>query len=316
MSNVDFFSISMYQIQRFLAVAELSSFTKAAQKLNIAQPVISKSIAQLENNLELILFIRDKGTVRLTPAGRYLREFWGGILPVMEQSIEKAHTVQSGVMGQLTIGIHNIYDISPFFIPIVSRFREKYPLIKLYTKCYSFPDLRSRVNSGYIDLAFTSRFESDNIRVLESERFQVREVLEFPLRAIMLTTNPLAQKEKVSVSDLRYQRFIIHTPSKVPAYQRLIVDMCRPYGFVPMESEYVEDATSFVLSLSENDQVFVVDRAAKLEDSLPLKGYDLEGTKSGVSLIWRQGPTDPLLDLFLEECDKFFEENPDPFTEK
>ena len=130
----------------------------------------------------------------------------------------------------------------------------------------------------------------------------------------MLDTNPLAQKEKISVSDLRFQRFTIHSPTKVPAYQQLIIDMCRPYNFVPSEYEYVEDATSFALSLSDNDQVFIVDRAAKLEDCMPLKIFDLEGTKSGVSLIWRQGQIDPLLQLFLHECDLFFKENPDPYA--
>lgn len=314
MRSIDFYSISMYQVQRFLAVADLSNFTKAAQKLNLAQSVVSKSIASLEQTLGLILFIRDKGTVRLTPAGRYLYDFWGGLIPVMEQSIEKAWTIQQGILGQLTVGIHNIYDIGPFFMPIVNRFREKFPQVKVYTKCFSFPDLKSRVASGSIDLAFTSRFESDSIRAYESEAFQVREVLEFPLSAVMLETNPLAQKEKISVSDLRFQRFTIHSPTKVPAYQQLIIDMCRPYNFVPSEYEYVEDATSFALSLSDNDQVFIVDRAAKLEDCMPLKIFDLEGTKSGVSLIWRQGPIDPLLQMFLHECDLFFKENPDPYA--
>ncbi len=316
MRDFNLYSVTLYQIQRFLAVAELSSFTKAAQRLNLAQPVVSKSVLSLEQTLGLILFLREKGSVRLTPAGQHFYTFWRTMVPMMEQNIEHAHSLQQGMLGQITVGVHNIYDIGYFFMPIVNRFRKKYPHIKLYTKCYSFPGLKRRVAAGTIDVAFTSKFEGDCIQTNESEQFGVRDVLIFPLTAVMLESNPLARQAKVTVSDLRYQRFIIHSPSKVPAYHKLITDMCMEYGFVPIEYEYVEDATSFALSLSDDNQVYVVDRAAKYEEDIPLKMFDLDGTISGVSLIWRAGAANPALELFLKECELFFKEHPDPFTEE
>lgn len=315
MRDFNLYSVTLYQIQRFLVVAELASFTKAAQRLNLAQPVVSKSIISLEQSLGLILFLREKGRVRLTPAGQHFYTFWRTMVPLMEQNIERSHSLQQGKLGQITVGVHNIYDIGYFFLPIVNRFRKKYPHIKLYTKCYSFPGLKRRVAAGTIDAAFTSKFEGDSIQAYESEQFGVRDVLRFPLTAVMLDTNPLARQEKVTVPDLRYQRFIIHSPSKVPAYHKLITDMCMEYGFMPIEYEYVEDATSFALSLSDDDQVYIVDRAAKHEEDIPLKMYDLDGTVSGVSLLWKAGAANPALELFLDECTLFFKEHPDPYNE-
>lgn len=315
MRDFNLYSVTLYQIQRFLAVAELSSFTKAAQTLNLAQPVVSKSILSLEQTLGLILFLREKSTVRLTPAGRHFYTFWRTMVPMMEQNIERAHSLQQGMLGQITVGVHNIYDIGYFFMPIVNRFRRKYPQIKLYTKCYSFPGLKRRVAAGTIDVAFTSKFEGDSIQAYESEQFGVRDVLLFPLTAVMLETNPLARQERVTVPDLRYQRFIIHSPSKVPAYHKLICDMCMEYGFLPIEYEYVEDATSFALSLSDDNQVYIVDRAAKHEAGIPLKMFDLENTVSGVSLLWKQSAPNPAVSLFLDECTLFFQEHPDPFAD-
>lgn len=304
--NFDIYSIGLLQIQRFLTVAEFQNFTTAARKLNVEQPVISKNIAALEKSLNLILFTRDKGKVNLTPAGRYLSEQLRAIVPAIERSVEMAHVLQLGVMGQLTVGIHNFYDPSYFFMSVVNEFRQEFQHIKLYTKCYSFPGLRRRVLSGALDVAFTSRFESDDIKAHESDEFCVRELIEFPLTAVMLHANPLAKKDVITVPDLRYQRFIIHSPAKVPAYHKLIEDMCMKYDFVPLEYEYIEDATSFELSLSDNDQVFVVDRAARIDPCMPFKKYDLKGTVSGVSIIWKRNTTNSAVKLFVDSCEEFF----------
>ena len=313
--NFDIYSMSLMQIQRFLTVSELMNFTSAARKLGVEQPVISKTIASLEQSLHLILFVREKGKVKLTPAGKYLSDQLRGIFPVIEKSVEMAHVLQLGVMGELSVGIHNFYDLRYYFLPIVNDFRQCYQQIKLYTKCFSFPGLRRRILSGSLDVAFTSRFESDDIKTHESDEFCVTELVQFPLSVVMLDTNPLAKKDSIDVPDLRFQQFIIHSPTKVPAYHKLIEDMCIKYDFVPSEYEYIEDATSFALSLSDNNQVYVVDRAARMEPGMPLKSYELAGTVSGVSLVWKKNSTNSAVKLFVSKCMEYFQENPDPWAE-
>lgn len=302
----DIYSINLQQIHRFLAVAELLNFTAAARKLNVEQPVISKNIAALEKSLNLILFMRTKGKVQLTPAGRYLSEQFRAVVPAIEQSVEMAHVLQLGVMGQLTVGIHNLYDPSYFFLPVVNDFRRSYEHIKLYTKSYSFPGLRRRIMSGALDIAITSKFEGNDIMLHEGGELAVKDLVEFPLTAVMLKTNPLAQNCALTVPDLRYQRFIIHSPTKVPAYQKLIEEMCSVHGFVPREYEYIEDATSFELSLCENDQVFIVDRAARIDTCMPFQKHELKGTVSGVSLVWRKSSANPAVKLFVNKCEEYF----------
>ena len=312
-NRMNMFSISLAQIQRFLVAAELLSFTKAAEEPNLTQPVMSKSIAAIEHALGLILFIRERGTVSLTPAGRHLFQFWSAMMPAMEQNIIKAHVLQKGTFGQLVVGVHNIYDLSHFFMPIVNQFRKKYPEIALSVLCFSFPELRHHVINGQLDVAFTSRFEGDDIRNSGADGLEVQDLIHFPLRVNMLPSNPLAIKGRVAVEDLRHQRFIIHSPAKVPAYKALIDNMCMEAGFIPTEDVHVQDATSFALSLDSDDKVYVVDRAAKVEPGVPIRSFDLEGTKSGVSLIWNKKCTAQSLPLFLEETELFFREHPDPY---
>lgn len=312
-NRMNMFSISLAQIQRFLVAAELLNFTKAAEELNLTQPVMSKSIAAIEHALGLILFIRERGTVTLTPAGRHLFQFWSAMMPTIEHNIIKAHVLQKGTFGQLAVGIHNFYDLSYFFMPIINRFRQKYPEVALSVLCFSFPELRHRVLNGQLDAAFTSRFEGDDIRETCADSLEVRDLLYFPLSVNMLPSNPLAVKDRIAVEDLRYQRFIVHSPAKVPTYKTLIDNMCMEAGFIPTVDVYIQDATSFALSLDSDDKVYVVDRAAKIEPGIPVRSFDLEGTRSGVSLVWSKKCAAPSLPLLLEETELFFREHPDPY---
>lgn len=309
MQNINMFSFSCYQIERFIAVADFLSFTKAARKLNLSQSVVSKSVAALEASLSITLFCRENGSISLTPAGIYLYNFWKRDMPLLEQSIIKAYNIQQGFTAQLSVALYNSYDISRFFVPIIRRFREKYPKIKLYTACYSFPGLRSRVLKGSLDCAFTSRFEGDYMHQYEPD-LGVRELTQFPLTTVMLKSNPLAKKRSIRMEDLKDQCFVILSPTRVPANHKLIERVCLDAGFTPREYEFVEDGTAFPLSLNDSDQVYISDCAAKAEPSLPLKTFRLAGMDSGLSLIWHNTNTNSALQLFMQECDIFFKEHP------
>ena len=151
---------------------------------------------------------------------------------MIEQTVTRAHHLQMGSLGHLTVGIHNVYEVNLFLLPIIRRFKKKYPNVVLQIKANTFRDLRKRLLSEEVDVAFTSKFEGDDIIENNSLQFRARIVMEFPLVAYMLDTNPLAQRESISVSDLRNQKFIVHSPVLVPTYMRLINDMCAQHGTI------------------------------------------------------------------------------------
>jgi DNA-binding transcriptional LysR family regulator len=72
------------QLEYFLGVASELHFSKAAEKLYVAQPALSRQIQQLENELDVVLFERDKRNVKLTPAGEYLQNEASRILSQLE----------------------------------------------------------------------------------------------------------------------------------------------------------------------------------------------------------------------------------------
>lgn len=124
-------NLTFSQIEVFLCSAESNSFSSAALKLNFTQSMISKTIAGLEKDLGLILFLRGKNSNTLTPAGKELYKDWKTIFQQVEASIEKAHIYQTGVNATLTIGsVDTMIELNEL-ITAVREYRKKYPNVAL-----------------------------------------------------------------------------------------------------------------------------------------------------------------------------------------
>ena len=93
------------QIKCFLALSETLNFTKAAARLYLSQPALSRQIATLEQELNTLLLIRDSKNVRLTPAGALLAEELSGLNTALEDLISRTKAMGMGYSGSLTIGV-------------------------------------------------------------------------------------------------------------------------------------------------------------------------------------------------------------------
>ena len=123
--------MNLKQLEYFIAVAELLSFTKAAKKCYISQTAITLQIQSLEKRLGVSLFIRDKHHVELTAAGKvYLNEA-RAILIRAEEAAKLARTASEGVTGELSVGFIRGYEQSRFS-ETLRTFREAYPNISLH----------------------------------------------------------------------------------------------------------------------------------------------------------------------------------------
>ena len=93
------------QIRCFLAAADCLSFTRAADRLYLSQPVLSRQIAAMEEELGIQLFIREKKAVRLTPAGEIFAAGMKRLSDDYQSLLEKASAVHNGFEGSLNVGM-------------------------------------------------------------------------------------------------------------------------------------------------------------------------------------------------------------------
>lgn len=302
MKPIDLSGLNFGQIQAFLAVASSGSFTKAAEILHLTQPVVSKRIAALENQLNFQLFIRWKRTVKLTPAGKILYNAWENLTDQIIEPINRANIFQMGYANHLTVA----YCSSAYPYQIGEMFQQEHPNVSLSFLRAQFPEIQSKLLSGEVDVAFYGTFAE---RDFSHEPFRYEVLKRFPLVAVMLPSNPLAQKKEASVFDLRGQDFIMLSPLVAPAWLSFMTELCVRNRFTPQVSLYVEDTASLAMNLRNDHSVFFTDRYCTVLDTscVNLAVVDLPEAVAGAMVVWNEERENDTIRMFVKKSKEYWD---------
>lgn len=166
--------MNMKQLKYVLVLADLGSFSRAAESLGISQPSLSQYIRKIEQQIGAELFIRASGDVRLTDAGRVYLEAGKKILALEHQMENKLTDIASFNGGTISVGISPYRSVH--MIPkVLSEFNKKYPAIKLVIKEKSGKDLIEAASHGEFDLCVIAL--PVNTQVFDYETIQKEEVV-------------------------------------------------------------------------------------------------------------------------------------------
>lgn len=196
--------MELRQLRYFAKAAETLNFSDAAKALNIAQSSLSQQIKQLEDELNVKLFLRNSHTIRLTEAGEVMLPFALRTIHDAENCADRINDLQKLLTGTLNIGI--TYSFSPILTETVISFMKMYPNIKLniiYKPMNELMDLLAKRNLDFV-LAFKP---SQPVADVESHI-----LFQNSLSAVVSTTHPLASKKSVSLAEL--QKYELALPSK------------------------------------------------------------------------------------------------------
>lgn len=193
--------MEVHQLRYFCAVAETGSFTRAAEREQVAQPSLSQQIMKLEEELGVRLFDRLGRTVRLTGFGQVFLPRARSILVELKAAKDEVAERQSAVSGPVSIGV--IPTIAPYFLPLpVALFARKFPQANITVVEDVTARLMDKLRAGQIDLAILAL----PMRGHDVETFPLRTERLF---AIMPRTHRLARKRKLLLKDLRDQPFLL-----------------------------------------------------------------------------------------------------------
>lgn len=196
--------MELRQIKYFVKAAELLNFSDAARTLNVAQSTLSQQIKQLEDELHIQLFERRSHAISLTEAGQELLPFARRTVHDAEACVSRINDLNNLAAGTLNIGV--TYSFSPILTETLIEFTKEYPNIKLNIFYRPMAELMEMLQARAVDftLAFrpTARVEEIESHVLFDNHLAV----------IMRDGHPLAQKDKLTVSDL--SKYSLALPSK------------------------------------------------------------------------------------------------------
>lgn len=189
------------QLRTFVTVADVLSFTKASNRLNLAQSSVSAQIKALEEELDLKLFDRIGRRVVLTEAGRRLYAY-ARRMDEMTREIKSAFSTARYAQGALTVRVPET--IASVYMPaVVERFHTDYPKVKLELINCSDEQLREELNTGRIDLAFlltdSIHFKEVNVVPLKTEKMVL----------VSGPSHPLAQHPQVELDHLTEQTLLL-----------------------------------------------------------------------------------------------------------
>ncbi len=187
--------IELRQLRYFLAVADELNFTRAAERLHLAQQALSASIRRLEDQLGVALFVRSTRKVELTVAGEMLVEGARAVVAAALDAVERVHQVAEGRGGRITIGFSTAAGGLPIVRQIIRTFAEHAPGVDIRTEEHDFGDPSAGLADASVDVAFI--FGPLPLEGLASVTL-VREDRVLAVRP----EHPLAERSSVSPDDL------------------------------------------------------------------------------------------------------------------
>lgn len=297
MLNKTGINISIMHMHYFLEVARCRSFSRAAQQLYITQSTLSKCVASMEKDLDVQLFIRNRKSLILTEAGEHLYQVWQALLSRFEDSVDECRVLQGGRGSSLLLGVLDSHRPEDLAIPAVRSFAEHHPDIHIQMEAYPAQEVRKRLIDGTVDLVFNVLYDIEQLGVEDFDYLVLRSC---PHSVCMHPDNPLAQREHLSVSDLRDSDFICISPFETPSYCGMLQDLCASWGFQPKISRYTTCASSLSYNLTRPNEVFLCDAYFRDYNNPMLCWRPLEGTSSGVVAAWRKNNGKEALALFRE----------------
>ena len=214
--------MEMKQVEYFLAVAELRSFSVAADNLYVSQSSLSKQIMALEKELGVALFDRSKRSIALTAAGETFQKHAHRLNDEYKAMISNIKDYKiAPSLSIVAIPVIAQYGITSY----IAQFQSAYPKMQLLLEEREALAILPALNSRQFDLAFIR----DNY--LDTEQHHILEVNSDKFVVALSVKHPLAVRASISLSELANENFIMFDKGTI--VHELAVDACRKAGFEP-----------------------------------------------------------------------------------
>ena len=193
--------MEFHQLRYFCAVAELGSFSRAAEHSHVSQPSLSQQILKLEAELGARLFDRLGRSVRLTDAGKSFLPRARAVLRELAAARGDVSESKDSLSGQVSVGV--IPTIAPYFLPpILAEFSKRFPEAAVSITEEITPVLLDRLRSGSLDLAILAL-------PVRGHEFESLPLLTESFYAALPVRHRLAKRKTVALRDLRKEPFLL-----------------------------------------------------------------------------------------------------------
>jgi DNA-binding transcriptional LysR family regulator len=286
--------VNLRQLRYFQAVAEELSYSRAAEKLRIAQPALSRAVQEVEAEFGTQLLDRNRRVVRLTPAGSVLLREAGILLERWQEATRRVGRIAAGEEGELRLGYIGP-PTQPFLGRLLHEYRRRFPLVSLHLEERTPERVWEMLAKGRLSAAFTRPVLREGVSglqtlVLRKERFGV----------VVPSTHPLARYDSVPWKRLAHEKLVILARREGVGSHETILAACEKAGFAPRLA-YTPSLIGTVLTYVEAglgigvvpESVSTTEPALKF---IPLKPH----ATVPLVLVWQEEDITPALHRFRD----------------
>ncbi|MBS9523411.1 LysR family transcriptional regulator [Litoribacter alkaliphilus] len=280
------------QLQYFVVLAEELHFNRAAEKLHIVQPALSKQLQQLEQELGVRLMNRTKRKVELTEAGVYFFHEAKDILHRLDKLKNQTHLVQSGEKGELKIGYVGSC-IHTFLPDLLTSLNANFPQIQTYLNEMTSSAQLAALENGDLDVAFVRN-------PIPSPEMGERLVFSETFSLVLPHHHPAP--DPPNLSELKTEKFILPPKTDGDLYYKVQLSICEDAGFLPdIAHETVHGHT--VLSLVDHGLgITFLPTSFQKVTNVNVKFIELKQIpqRAEITAVWFKNNPNPSLRKFVE----------------
>ena len=282
-------------------VAQQRSFSRAADRLHVAQQALSQQIKTVETQIGVTLFTRNNRGVELTPAGVVFVQEARRVISVAERAVTRAQAIAKGEAGSVKVAytLTSVYDTLP---AVVERVESAYPNLKLELREVLSGDVSHLLSDAKHDLALCPR----TAYPVEYERQELRRE---PFVAAVSSTHRLAGRHRLSLSEFGGELFELWPREMAPGFYDAVLAACRDAGFEPTLDEHAAGSTVW-RNIAQGRGVALV--VGSLIDQVP-RGITLLKLADPppvliIDLVWHRETASPAVNHILQAAREISEE--------
>ncbi len=284
------------KLRYFCTIATEGSLSKAAEKLFVAQPALSRQISELEEEVGTPLFSRQARGVSLTAAGKSFLRDVTKILEDMEEAKSRALQAAQGQVGNLDIGLIEYFSWHRSVVHPIRLFREQHPSVSLKLSTWeTSTDIQNRVVANELDCGFAFNRPRDDKNLAGLPVLSVGFLLAIP------ANSPLAKRRSITMRELANESFVWIPREIAPVHYDRCLMMCNQAGFSPRIAQFATTESGRLSLVAAGVGCAIVTSAGvywkpEQVSLLTLSDVDL---KIDLELVWRRDNPSPTLANFI-----------------